>query len=413
MTRLRPLRWRRHGTLLAAVVLAGAAMMSAAAPAMADPTSPPAPPSSGAPPTADHGVPTPPAGSITWAVQPSTAKGPDQRSTFTYTNIKPLTVVSDYVAVTNFSKMPVTFQIYASDAFNTKSGSLDLLPAAEKPRDVGSWVKFPKKSITIPPGDRLNEPFTLTVPKNAAPGDHTGGIVAAITVKTNTKGGQVNVDRRLAVPLFLRVSGPLHAAVSVESLSSGFHGTANPFGGGGTGVSYTIHNTGNVRLDLTQALSVTGPFGVTLASAKPKALTNLLPGSSVRITSKLSGVFPAGPLSTHVRVVPAEVKGLPATKPAPVAVSRTAGLWATPWPQLLLLILLVGGGVGLRWWLRRRNTRHARVVADAVAKARRDTVAELTGVGAGVSGSGAGGSGTSGSGSGGSGSVGSTSGSGG
>src|SRR6266436_4675529 len=94
-------RWRRIA-LLAAGLSAGAAVLLAAGPAVADPVGP-----SPAPTKAPATKPTTaPPGSITWAVQPSSANGPDQRSTFTYTNLKPGTVVRDHVAVTNYSKMP-------------------------------------------------------------------------------------------------------------------------------------------------------------------------------------------------------------------------------------------------------------------------------------------------------------------
>ena len=50
--------------------------------------------------------------------------------------------------------------------------------------------------ITIAPGSRVNEPFTLTIPPTATPGDHTGGILASIDVTaTNGAGTKVKVDR--------------------------------------------------------------------------------------------------------------------------------------------------------------------------------------------------------------------------
>ena len=71
---------RRGATLLVAGLLAGAAMVPFAGPAMADPT--PAPTSG---PSVPGGTPTSPnAGAITWSVQPSTANGPDKRSSFIY-----------------------------------------------------------------------------------------------------------------------------------------------------------------------------------------------------------------------------------------------------------------------------------------------------------------------------------------
>jgi hypothetical protein len=347
---------------LAALLLAGP-MVGAAAAAPSSPSTPSPHPSS----TSKAPPPKPKKG-ITWAVQPSTAKGPDGRSTFTWTNVKPRTVLHDYVGVSNFSSRPVTFQVYATDAFVTKSGGIDMLPAAERPTDVGSWVTLPHRTIRVPAHARVNEPYTLTVPSNATPGDHTGGMLASLLTT-----GQVKLDQRIAVPIYLRVSGKLNPTLSIESTGTSYHGTVNPFGGGGTNVSYTVHNTGNVRLTGTQTVSVTGPFGITLATAHPAPLLQLLPGNSIGVSTHLSGVFPAGPLTVHIRIKPVPINGLRHTTGAPLAtVSHNVGMWALPWPQLVLLILLLGGGFGAWCWVRRRRQNHRAALAAAVEKGRRE-----------------------------------------
>ncbi|WP_433083568.1 WxL protein peptidoglycan domain-containing protein [Dactylosporangium sp. CA-052675] len=320
-----------------------------------------------------------PSGSITWAVQPSSANGPDSRKEFSYLDLKPGTVIHDYVAVTNFSAAPVTFQIYATDALNGNNGVLQLQPAAEKPKDIGSWVTMQKTSVTLKPNERAIEPFTLTIPQTATPGDHTGGVLASIGVEENSANGPVKVDRRLGVPLYLRVSGPLSPGIAIESVSAAYHGTANPFGGGSTDVTLTVHNTGNVRLNLSPEVAVKGLYWVKVAGVTGQTLPNLLPGSSVQFTVHLDGVYPLGPMTARVRAVPSQITalGLPKAPTEPQTVEAEAFLWATPWSLLLLLILLAGGFVGVRWLRRRRRGRQERVVADAVAKARQETVEEL------------------------------------
>jgi hypothetical protein len=237
---------------------------------------------------------------LSWAVAPSTQNGPDGRTHYTYTDVKPGTLVHDFVGITNYSTQPVTFSVYASDGVAT----------------------------------------------------------------------------------YLRVAGPLHPALSVDSAgTNGFHGTVNPFGGGSTTVSYTVHNTGNVRLSGRQEVTVTGLFGIPLATVHPTSLQQMLPGGSVRIVAHLSGVFPAGPLDVHVKVTPAEVPGSPHLTVPLVAGSYTVSVWATPWPQLGLLILLVATAFGVLWWLRGRRRRRSDLLAAAVEQGRRE--AQLAAVSAG------------------------------
>jgi len=349
-------------------VLVAAGAMLAGPVADATPTSP-----------APHPTPAkpPPGGTITWSVQPSSAHGPTKRSTFTWTNVKPRTVINDYVAITNYSKAPVTFQIYATDAFLTTSGNLDGLPRNQKSTDIGAWVTFKHPSVTVPAHARVNEPFTLAVPEKATPGDHTGGLFGSISQRATRNGQPVTIDRRIGVPIHLRVAGALRPALTVDSISTGYHGTLNPFGSGGTNVAYTVHNTGNVRLTGTQTVTVTGPFGTTLATVRPPALPTLSPGNSFRVTTHLSGVFPAGPLTVHVRLTPGQVSGAPRITTPLKTVSQSASTWATPLPQLLFLLLLVVIGVGAGWLLRWRRRSQQFAIAAAVEAGRRQATTEL------------------------------------
>jgi hypothetical protein len=317
-------------------------------------------------------------GTISWSAQPSSSGGPDGRKAFTYNDLKPGIAIHDYVGVTNFSSVPVTFSLYAADAFNTANGSLDLLAADEKSKDVGSWITFPKTSLTIQPGERVNEPFTITIPSTASPGDHTGGVIASTLLPaTNTQGTKVNVERRLAVPLYLRVAGALHPGLAIESVSTRYHGTYNPFGDGSVDVTYTVHNTGNERLDLSQNVSVTGFFGITLVRVQGTTLPNLLPGATYHATGHLTGVFPAGLMRLHITGRPSEVTGMPQAQTKPQTVSFGVSMWATPWLIILIVIVLAGAVLGGRWLLKSRGLRRQKAVADAVEKARRETVEQL------------------------------------
>jgi len=315
-------------------------------------------------------------GQISWSVTPASATGPDSRVVFSYANVKPGSTISDHVAVINRSRQIVSFTLYATDATGTTArNGLILLPTATRPVDIGSWASFPghgaRMSVIIPARTGLVEAFTLAVPHNATPGDHTGGMVASVAFeRKNTLGQVVTLDERVADPIELRVAGPLHAALRVESISADFSTTLNPFGDGSATVSYTVANTGNVRLTGSQVVSVTGPFGIA-SNVAPTRLPVVLNGDSIRLTVRAAGLYPAGPLSAHVHVSPANPAGA-APIPEPVAATTgSASLFAVPWGLIGLVILLAAAGVGgwLAWRWRRRRLALALVAVAESARA--------------------------------------------
>jgi hypothetical protein len=313
----------------------------------------------------------PPANAITWSVMPSSAKGLNGRSRFIYNNVKPRNVIHDYVGITNYSSKAMTFHVYASDAFTDGSGSFDLLPPSRKPRDVGSWVHLARTQVTVPGHARVNEPFTLAVPADATPGDHLGGIVAAITKAGTGANRGMLVEYREGARIYMRVVGPLRPTLAIGPPHVSYHGTVNPFSGGSTSVSYTVRNTGNVVLGGLQTVKVSSPFG-TLATVHPNALPYLLPGDAITVHAKLPGVFPAGPLKAQIRITPfASPTGSPLKKPPPL-VSRNTSLWAIPWLQILLFILLIAAIFALWKWRRRRAEQMKTALAAAEERGRRD-----------------------------------------
>ncbi|MER6359026.1 DUF916 domain-containing protein [Streptomyces sp. NPDC001634] len=295
-------------------------------------------------------------GRTTFGVQPSAAKKPDARPNFSY-GATPGAIVKDHIAVFNYGTKPLTLRVYAQDAYTTADGGFDLYPAVRKPTDAGSWVTLGKDRVKIPARSRVIVPFTLTVPPKATPGDHTGGIVASLAASaTDKKGNKVAVDQRVGVRIYLRVTGELTSRLAVEDLRTVYHGTANPFGTGSATVSYTIRNTGNVRLAAHQAVGVRDALGGTAKVAKLRDLPELLPGDAVKITTSATGVLPAFRDTTTVTVDPEPVSGDIKFRILP-RVTRTVAFSAVPWGLLALLLLLAGAAAVLL--VRRQRRRNA------------------------------------------------------
>ncbi|MDG4772880.1 DUF916 domain-containing protein [Solwaraspora sp. WMMD792] len=313
--------------------------------------------------------------SLTWGVAPSSPDGPNGRPAFEY-KLDPGATLTDYVAITNHSDQPITLDVYASDAFTTDQGGFDLLPATGEPVDVGSWVTFESRTFTVPSTSRLDVPFTIAVPDNATPGDHPGGIVASLAATgTDAEGNQVAVDHRVGSRIYLRVTGELQPGLDVVDLSTTYDGTWNPVGGGTVTTSFTVRNTGNVRLTGRPELTVAGPFGLAGRSVTGDPLPEILPGDSFRTTIRVDGVPPMFRLGARLTVAPVAVTD-EVLDPAPATVTRESGLWAVPWPQLVILLV-----IGLAGWLitarrRRARRRQAAQLEQAVAAAREQGRAE-------------------------------------
>jgi hypothetical protein len=293
--------------------------------------------------------------SASWGVQPARADGPDSRAWFTY-SLAPGAVVEDVVAVSNPGDQPITLRTYASDAITTATGAFDLLAASEEPTDVGSWISLAADEISLAPGETADIPFTLTVPGNASPGDHAGGIVASMTVEGEQDGSAVLVDRRVGSRVYLRVDGPLQPALVVEDLSAAFDGGSAT--SGRVTLRYTVRNTGNVRLPAAQRVQIEGPFGTGVVDRELDELPEILPGSALGQEVVVDDVTALGRLSASVVVLPAEVPGA-STGPS----SASATVWALTTAQVVFGLVLLVVLAALSWWVGRRRRRRSGVVS--------------------------------------------------
>jgi dihydroorotate dehydrogenase (fumarate) len=231
------------------------------------------------------------------AVNPASSGQPDKsRTRFDY-NLNPGQPARDsiYVANTGTSIQDVT--LYARDAFLGTEGDFLIQDQSVEPKDAGSWVLFEgdKKVLkfTLKPRGFMTVPFTVFTPVDATPGDHAGAIVASAI----TKGSTINIVRRVAVRLYARLSGDLKAKLEISNVSTqSFPNPFNPFDSKQI-VSYDISNVGNIELSADITVSTAGPFGLVPSSPESVRVTNLLPGSTRRVSQKVSGAGALG-LST-------------------------------------------------------------------------------------------------------------------
>lgn len=285
----------------------------------------------------------------TFGLGPARGGKLDGRINYGYV-LPPGGVVHDQVAVVNVGASPLTLNIYAADALNTPTGSLALQPGFVKPADSAQWVRIAtpgNKGYVVVPARTAKGPsvvylpFTLVVPKGAVVGDHLAGLVASLVSKGQTAGdraAEVKLEQRVGVRLSVRVAGELRPSLVVEGVSASYRGSLDPVGTGTVTVTYTVRNTGNVRLGGRPSIDVHALVGPSATAAGLADIPLLLPGFSATVTSTVTGVRPWGYETAEVTVVPLAAVG--DADPVPAPVSGSTRFWAMPWTLLALLVLL-------------------------------------------------------------------------
>ena len=321
-------------------------------------------------------------GRRSFGVQPSGPKKVDPRPNLTYRDVKPGQVLYDHVAILNISNRPVTLSVYAADAYNTPDGAFDVLRAGQTSRDLGSWVKLRRTTATVPARSALITPIELRVPKNAEPGDHAAAIVASLRSRVrDRKGNVVDRDDRVGTRLYVRIAGPLHPRIELSRHEAGFHAGRIPLGRGRATVTYTIRNTGNVRLVGKQTIRVTNLIGGSARAQRVPDLPELLPGNEFSFSTPVEKVLPTFVDTAHVTIDPVSVSGN--VDPAMAQATAKARFVAVPW--LVVAVLLALAGIGVRWWWRRRRARRAAAPAAPVVPSPAASPATATPTGAALS----------------------------
>ncbi|MFG3494047.1 WxL protein peptidoglycan domain-containing protein [Streptomyces sp. NPDC047928] len=228
-----------------------------------------------------------------WAVQPAASRLGGRP--YFYLSADPGATLTDRVVITNKTSAPLTFRLYAADAYNTaRDGGFAVRTADEPQHGVGAWARPDRTRVTVPPHGRVTVPYTLTVPDDAEPGDHAGALVALDERVAPAPGGgpvAMGVQRAVGARVHLRVTGPAAPALAVDDLTLTHDRPLVPGTGESTArVSYTLHNQGNVTLHPKVALRADGLFGRTLLARDLDHVPSvLLPRQKIRLTETWTG----------------------------------------------------------------------------------------------------------------------------
>jgi len=312
---------------------------------------------------------------VTWSLKPANGDFGTGRANFSYL-VEPGGVIQDAMVVTNQSAvLAIDLKVYAADAMNTLDGQIDLAPAGATAEDVGAWVSLSDPELVeglihLEPAQAVTVNFTISVPAEAAPGDHAGGLVTSLVRETTD--ATLGVDSRLALRAYVTVTGQLTPGLAVADLDLQTKAALNPFGWGQAVLSYTLVNTGNARLVPTEVVTVKGPFGLA-ARAESQTLEEVLPGGRVQREVVVDGVMQLFRASVTVQVDALAV-GLGA-EGQPAAAGGQASGWLVPWVWLAVVVALL---VGTVWAGRRHGLRGVPGLPGRVGSGQRFALAQST-----------------------------------
>ncbi|QES45501.1 DUF916 domain-containing protein [Streptomyces venezuelae] len=268
-----------------------------------------------------------------WSVFPAARKGGDHRAYFRM-KADPGRTLRDKVTVSNLAAEPVTFVLYAADAYNTpRDGGFAVRERSEKQRSVGAWARLTRSEVTVPARGKATVPFTIALPRTAPPGDHPGAIIALDKRVARAEGTGVGIRQAVGARVYLRVRGERAPGLSVRDVRFDYEVPPLPGLGKDATVTYTLVNSGNVLLEPRVDLKAKGLFGRTsFDSAGNKLPAELMPGQRVRITQKWAGPPPLDWGSVELTA---------SDKAGELVASGSTGYRTVNWSVLVALVLVV------------------------------------------------------------------------
>ncbi len=295
---------------------------------------------------------------------PASATAIDGRPYFAWA-ATPNAQLTDHVAIVNFGTVPVTLNVFATNAVSLPKGGTGFLSRGQSRGGLASWITlhFPHRSgtLSLPAHTKVIVPITLMVPKNATPGDHVGAIIASLTSTIVSKNhAKVHLVQQVAARVVLRVSGRLRPLLTVAGLRVSYANKLNPAESGVATLRFTVQNSGNELLGGKPEIQVQGLFGSTEIAAHPVTVPIMLPGGSDSESVTIPGVYPQLLMNAKVTISPTVASGQYDTGLSKYSASTS--FWAIPTILLIIVVVLI---LLAGWWIWRHRRRRTGPVGDA------------------------------------------------
>lgn len=163
---------------------------------------------------------------------------------------------TDTFKVINDGKVAYDFVVYARPySVSTESYQPDFVSKPQN-ADAYKWVQFDKPSYHIEPGQTIDVPYTIRVPKGSTPGGHYGVLFAETQPSGDTQGNVVKRTKRVGAILYMSVKGDVRTGGRLESVDVPFFQFNRPLT-----TAQRVKNSGNIDFTANTAMTVYDVFG--------------------------------------------------------------------------------------------------------------------------------------------------------
>jgi hypothetical protein len=267
------------------------------------------------------------------------------------------------VVNTNASDLHVNAEVMGFAAGDDQ-GHGSFIPLSQLANDgdaLANWIVVSNSAITVPSGQAVDVPFSVSIPLSASPGGHYAAILIGTGAPAAQAGeSQVGVSSYISALIFVRVSGNIVESAQIHSFSTNKSLYQTP------DVPFTINiqNTGNVHIRPTGMIQIYNAFGKErgeISINETSTLGYVLPSSSREFDVEWLGqpsLLDIGPYTAVLSLA----YGENSTK----SVTETIGFWILPIGQLSEVAFFIIIAAMLCMYVLRRIVR--KMLANEIGK---------------------------------------------
>ncbi len=187
------------------------------------------------------------------------------------------TTVNDEVLVRNTGTAAGTVRLYAVDGLTSDTSGSSFGVESAPRTGVGAWLRLAEPQLTLGPGEERVVAFSVTIPPDAAVGQHLGGLVAQAaeaSTSTSAAGMQITTQTRAVTAVQVNLPGASVEQISVTGITPGGQNASQVLALG-------LRNDGTAMVKPQGTLSVTDAQGQEVQHL-PLKLDTFLPGSAIQ-----------------------------------------------------------------------------------------------------------------------------------